>query len=587
MAFFRCLTISAALLLSPLVLYGESENAESPGSLIIAGGGALPDRIYDRFVELAGGDAARILIIPQASEKADAGSKGKAIFESRPHQSVSILDLGNSRVALKAIEQATGVWISGGMQNRLMQRLREVDGVIEAIQKRRRAGIVIGGSSAGAAVMSDIMIAGDELPLDRGLALWPEAVVDQHFAARKRMQRSLDTVSQHPEKVGVGIDENTAALVHPDGRIEVVGERSVTVIDARQSSKSDQALSLENIRVHRYRENSPSFRISPPPHSGAGDQPIAIVVHGGAGRVDRAWLTKEREQQHRDILEKAVAAGLAILESGGSSLDAVEAAIVILEDSPLFNAGKGAVFTRAETNELDASIMDGSSLDAGAVGGVTRVKNPVRAARAVMEDTPHVMLAGEGADQFAELIGLEMVERSYFRTERRLQELRKKLNKEKSDDRKGDRAALPSETNDYLGTVGAVALDTEGNIAAGTSTGGLTGKQYGRIGDSPVIGAGTYAKNGVGGISCTGHGEFFIRHAVAHDIVARADYSGLSLDAAAAKVIEDVLVEAGGRGGIIGVDADGNVTMRTNTESMWRSWRDGAGKRGTALTADE
>lgn len=318
-----------------------------------------------------------------------------------------------------------------------------------------------------------------------------------------------------------------------------------------------------------------------------GDRPVAIVVHGGAGSVDRDWLTAEREREHREVLEEAVAAGLAVLESGGRSLDAVEAAIVVLEDSPLFNAGKGAVYTRAETNELDASIMEGRGLDAGAVGGVTRIRNPIRAARAVMEKTPHVMLAGDGADRFAEKIGLEMVEPEYFQTDRRLRQLRRKLEKEKAAEGEDDRAEAGPEGTGYLGTVGAVALDRHGDIAAGTSTGGLTGKQYGRIGDSPIIGAGTYAKNGVGGISCTGHGEFFIRHAVAHDIVARSEYRGISLDAAAEEVVEKVLAEAGGRGGVIGLDAGGNVVMRLNSESMWRSWIDGSGRRGTALRAGE
>ena len=188
MAILRSLLVSAALLL-PCVLHAESESPQTPGPLIIAGGGTLPDRIYDRFVELAKDDEARILIIPQASENADAGSRGKAIFENRPHQSISILDLADRDAALKAIAQATGIWITGGQQNRLMKLLRETDGVVEAIRKRHHAGIVIGGSSAGAAVMSDLMIAGDDLPLDRGLALWPEAIVDQHFAARKRLQR--------------------------------------------------------------------------------------------------------------------------------------------------------------------------------------------------------------------------------------------------------------------------------------------------------------------------------------------------------------------------------------------------------------
>lgn len=310
-------------------------------------------------------------------------------------------------------------------------------------------------------------------------------------------------------------------------------------------------------------------------------EPIAIVVHGGAGKVDREWLTKERETAHRKVLEEAVTTGTKILEAGGSSLDAVEAAIVVLEDSPLFNAGKGAVFTRAKTNELDASIMEGKSLDAGAVGGITRVKNPIRAARAVMEQTPHVMLAGDGADTFAKEAGLEIVEREYFQTKRRREQLEQFLEREKG-------AAMVDESGTgYLGTVGAVALDKNGNLAAGTSTGGLTGKQYGRIGDSPIIAAGTYARNGIGGISCTGHGEFFIRFAVAHDVVARSEYQQIPLEEAAEEVIGDVLVKAKGRGGLIGLDGNGKVVMEMNTESMWRGWRDAEGNRGTALMAEE
>jgi len=587
----RGIGISVAVLffstLPPLPAADDGKS-KTPGPLIVAGGGELPDRIFNRFVELAGADAAQILIIPQASNKADAGSKGTALFSSRPHQSISVLDLADHDEAIKSIDQSTGIWIPGGLQNRLMQRLREVNGIVEAIQQKHAAGTIIGGTSAGAAVMSDLMIAGTDLPLDRGLALWKEVVVDQHFSERKRMQRSLDTISKNPETVGVGIDESTAVLVHPEGRLEVIGDRGVTVIDARQAGIDDQRelpLAIENIRVHRHSEKSPAFRISPRRKLATADMPFAIVVHGGAGSVDKKWMTTEREKERSDVMEKAVDAGLAVLKSGGSSLDAVVAAIVVLEDSPLFNAGKGAVFTTAETNELDASIMDGRRLDAGAVGGVTRIKNPIRGARAVMEDTPHVMLAGDGADQFAEENGLEMVAPDYFHTERRLRSLRKKMEKEKADSSKPDQVQAPREagSDDYLGTVGAVALDVNGNIAAGTSTGGMNGKQYGRIGDSPIIGAGTYAKNGVGGISCTGHGEFFIRHVVAYDIAARSEYSGMSLDAAATKVVEDILVEAGGRGGIIGIDPAGNVTMRMNTESMWRSWRDGSGQRGTGF----
>ena len=311
------------------------------------------------------------------------------------------------------------------------------------------------------------------------------------------------------------------------------------------------------------------------------DQPIAIVVHGGAGGVAPDWLTADRRKAHEAALTRAVETGHAILAKGGSSLDAVEAAIVILEDSPLFNAGKGAVFTSAGGNELDASIMVGDTMEAGAVGGVTRIKNPIRAARAVMEQTPHVMLAGEGADAFAEERGLEMVDPKYFHTDRRWEQLQEKLEKQKSQ-AGNDRTKTAV---DYLGTVGAVALDRKGNITAGTSTGGLTGKQYGRIGDSPIIGAGTYAKNSVCGVSCTGHGEFFIRYAVAHDVAARMEHGKVPLSQAAKEVIHNVLGKAKGRGGLISVDGSGNVVMETNTAGMWRSWIDGQGKRGTALEA--
>jgi beta-aspartyl-peptidase (threonine type) len=313
----------------------------------------------------------------------------------------------------------------------------------------------------------------------------------------------------------------------------------------------------------------------------------AIVVHGGAGKIDRESLSDEVLRTKLKILEEAVDAGSRILESGGTSLDAVEAAIVILEDSPYFNAGKGAVFTRAETNELDASIMEGRTLNAGAVGGATRTKNPIRAARAVMEKTEHVLLAGEGADQFARESGLEIVDPEYFRTKRQLDALHKRLEKEKAKAKAGRAESPDANGSSYLGTVGAVALDSEGNIAAGTSTGGLTAKRFGRLGDSPIIGAGTYAKNGVGGISCTGHGEFFIRFAVAHDVVVRSEYREISLEQACEEVINHVLKEAGGSGGLIGIDGEGNVVMKMNSGAMWRSWRDSGGANGTAVFSEE
>ena len=297
--------------------------------------------------------------------------------------------------------------------------------------------------------------------------------------------------------------------------------------------------------------------------------PVAIVIHGGAGRIDRDALTPERERLYHATLEQSLRAGHAIVKGGGSALDAVEAAIVIMEDAPVFNAGKGAVFTAEGKNELDASIMDGRALQAGAVGGVTTVKNPIRASRAVMEKSPHVLFTNRGAEKFASDNGLEMVDPKYFFTERRWKQVQKWLKQQKAKT-KSQAAAEPDRHADYFSTVGCVALDANGNIAAGTSTGGMTGKRFGRIGDSPIIGAGTYADNRTAGISCTGHGEYFIRHAVAHDISARIAYKKESLAKAARDVVQTVLKQAGGSGGIIGLDAQGNIVMEFNTNAMTR-----------------
>ncbi len=302
-------------------------------------------------------------------------------------------------------------------------------------------------------------------------------------------------------------------------------------------------------------------------------KPVAIVIHAGAGRIDRDSLTPEHERLYHATLKQSLRAGHAILKRGGSALDAVEAAIVVMEDAPVFNAGKGAVFTAEGKNELDASIMSGDSLQAGAVGGVTTVKNPIRAARTVMEKSPHVLFANRGAEKFASDNGLEMVDPKYFFTERRWEQIQKWLKQQKAKT-KSQAAAEPDRHADYFSTVGCVALDANGNIAAGTSTGGMTGKRFGRIGDSPIIGAGTYADNRTAGISCTGHGEYFIRHAVAHDISARIAYKKESLDKAAADVVQTVLKQSGGSGGIIGLDAQGNIVMEFNTPAMTRGFID-------------
>lgn len=285
------------------------------------------------------------------------------------------------------------------------------------------------------------------------------------------------------------------------------------------------------------------------------EQSYGLVIHGGAGTITRENMSTEKEAEYISKLTAALKTGYAILENGGSGLDAVEATIKVMEDSPLFNAGKGAVFTGAGTNELDASIMDGATLQAGAVAGVKTVKNPISAARKVMEKTWHVLLAGEGADAFAKEQGLDIVDNSYFHTEQRFKSLIKAKEKE----------------IEKHGTVGCVALDKKGNLAAGTSTGGLTNKRWGRVGDSPIIGAGTYASNETCAVSATGQGEYFIRGSVAFDIAAQMDYEKKSVQTAAQAVI-DKLTERGGTGGVIVMDSKGNIAMPFNTEGMYRGF---------------
>lgn len=305
-------------------------------------------------------------------------------------------------------------------------------------------------------------------------------------------------------------------------------------------------------------------------------KPFGFVIHGGAGTIERSRMTPEREKAYREKLSEALAAGFDVLKRGGAGLDAVIAAITLMEDSPLFNAGKGAVFTSAGTNELDASIMDGKTLKAGAVAGIKRVKNPIRLARLVMDDSPHVMMVGEGAETFAGQKGLELVDPKYFQTEERLRQLerrqeeeRRKNNEPLSKSGLGGEALLLEDKK--YGTVGAVCLDRAGNLSAGTSTGGMTNKRFGRVGDSPIIGAGTYADNETCAVSCTGDGEYFIRRVVAHDVSAAMLYGGKTLKEATALVLEKV-GRLGGTGGLIAIDKRGNIALPFNTSGMYRGY---------------
>lgn len=299
---------------------------------------------------------------------------------------------------------------------------------------------------------------------------------------------------------------------------------------------------------------------------------FALVVHGGAGTIERDKMTAEKEREYRSGLEKALRAGCAVLKTGGSSLDATEAAVRVLEDDPHFNAGKGAVFTSAGTNELDAAIMDGKTLKAGTVAVLSHIKNPVELARLVMDKSPHVMLGGQGAEKFAAENGIWLVDQKYFFTQERWDALQKVKAAEKN-----RHAMMMITDQDRHGTVGAVALDQNGNLAAATSTGGTTNKRPGRVGDSPIIGSGTYANNATCAVSATGEGEYFIRATVAHDISALMEYRGMKLSDAAQTVLDKV-AKLGGTGGLIAVDREGNITLPFNTSGMYRGHVDPSGQ---------
>lgn len=303
---------------------------------------------------------------------------------------------------------------------------------------------------------------------------------------------------------------------------------------------------------------------------------LGFIIHGGAGVIKKGSLSPEREKEYTDKLREALLAGYKALQAGKTSLDAVEIAIRILEDSPLFNAGKGAVFTNDGKNELDASIMDGKTLGAGAVAGIHRVKNPITLARAVMEKSEHVMMIGDGAEKFAAEQKIELVDPKYFWTQPRWDSLQRIL-KEEADKKKTGQLAREEPYNKF-GTVGAVALDKNGNLAAGTSTGGMTNKKYGRVGDAPIIGAGTYANNNSCAVSATGWGEYFIRLGVARDICSQIEYRALPIQQAADVVIKQKLQALGGDGGVIAMDKFGYLGISFNSEGMYRAYINGKGE---------
>jgi beta-aspartyl-peptidase (threonine type) len=308
-----------------------------------------------------------------------------------------------------------------------------------------------------------------------------------------------------------------------------------------------------------------------------------LVIHGGAGTILKEEMTEEKEKDYKDCLEEALAAGYQILEQGGSALDAVKEALVVMEDNVLFNAGRGSVFTNEGKQEMDAAIMDGSNLKAGAVAGVNNIKNPIVLALAVMQNSEHVLLCGQGAMDFAKAQNIETESDDYFFSQFRFDQLQaaKELGTVIMDHHTNQKDNLLKDKK--LGTIGAAACDQHGNIAAATSTGGMTNKKWGRVGDSPLIGAGTYANNTTCAISCTGHGELFIRAVAAYDVSCLMEYAGLSLQAAAEKVVLDKLVKLGGEGGLVGVDREGNPVLCFNSAGMYRGVKSSNGLHQVAI----
>src|SRR5690606_21419815 len=399
------------------------------------------------------------------------------------------------------------------------------------------------------------------------------------FVAKAETQAGGRTVT------GLGVDEDAAVAVEGDGSARVhataPGAGATVLRGGVTRQAEDAAMQVERVdtvgvgpdsvlHLPSGRVERPMFQRSYAVRDGvlvALDAPV-LAIHGGAG-VERAGLSAEDEAAARAALAAALRAGHAQLQAGKPSLDAVAAAIAVLEDAPQFNAGRGAVFTHDGRNELDASVMDGASGKAGAIAGVEVVKNPILLARAVMDHSRHVMMVGEGAEAFARAQGLEIVDPAYFRVETRWQQLQKALQEEAA--AQASRMPLELPGTAYFGTVGALALDARGHLAAGTSTGGMTNKRWGRVGDAPIIGAGTWADARCA-VSGTGWGEFYIRTAAAHEVCARVRHRGDGIATAAEAVINGEVVDAGGDGGAIALDAAGNLAFPFNTEGMYRGW---------------
>ena len=596
----------------------------SPGLLLMGGG----DRNYDAlrwFLAKAGHGHVVVLRASQSTDVADelfydvggVASVETFVFNGRGSSSDPAL--------LASLAKADGIFIAGGDQSRYV-RFWKGTPVAAALDAHVKAGKPLGGTSAGLAIQGEYLYGA----MDGGSIVSPEAladpmgpattiehdflhfdllkgvVTDTHFTERERLGRlfafvaKAEAIQGRPEVplLGVGVDESASLAVEGDGsaRVFATDPKGGAVLvkgGFTEQQTAGKPLSLGRVQVVGVDTGSrlelPSGAVTDPSFERIYrvvdgkmtelPQPV-LAIHGGAG-VDRSSMTPAIEAEVRAALTRALQAGHAQLAAGKPAMDAVTAAITVLEDDPNFNAGKGAVFTHDGRNELDAAVMDGATRMAGSIAGVQRVKNPALLARAVMEKSEHVMMVGAGAETFAREQGVALVDPSYFRTERRWQQLQKALKEEAS-----GQAHADLETAKHFGTVGAVALDREGKLAAGTSTGGMTNKRYGRVGDAPIIGAGTYADAGCA-VSGTGWGEFYIRAVAAHAICARMAYLNETPQQASQTVINQVIPTMGGDGGAIVLGADGAIAMPFNTEGMYRGWIGADGVAHVALYSDD
>ncbi len=580
-----------------------------PGLLLMGGG----DRNFDAlhwFMQRAGHGHIVVLRASQGGEIGEEFYKEVGGIASVETFVFKDRDASSDPKILAALKRADGIFIGGGDQSRYVRYWRGTP-IARALDDHVRAGKPLGGTSAGLAMLGEYLYGamdggsqtspraledplGSNNTIETGflqLALLKGVVTDTHFSERGRLGRLISFVAKgediagHP-LLGLGVDEDAAVAVSGDGTARVYATApgaGVTVVHGgfRQKQAEDMAMNLD--RIHTVAAGGDSVLHLP---EGRVERPLAerlyavrdgvlvaldapmLVLHGGAG-VEPGDLTADEEVAARKALEAALRAGHAQLLAGKPSLDAVTAAITVLEDAPQFNAGRGAVFTHDGRNEMDTSLMDGATGKAGAAAGLHRVKNPILLARAIMDKSVHVMMAGEGAELFAKSQGIGLVDPSYFRVEKRWQQLQRALKKEAQAQASNTPLVLPGKA--YFGTVGALALDVQGNLAGGTSTGGMTNKRYGRIGDAPIIGAGTWADARCA-VSGTGWGEFYIRSAAAHEICARVRLAGEPLAKAADRVINHDIPTAGGDGGAIALGADGSVAFPFNTGGMYRGW---------------